>query len=71
MHDLLKREQIYNLRVHYKSLLVICRQKMVRLVLETIYINNKMAFHYVIREWNNSIQFGYSKEYNSIFSIRI
>ena len=25
-----KNEQIYNLRIHYKSWLVICRQKMVR-----------------------------------------
>ena len=33
MYDLLKTEQIYNLRIqfHYKSWLVICRQKMVHL----------------------------------------
>ena len=31
MHDLLKKEQIYNSRVHYKFWLVICRQTMMRL----------------------------------------
>ena len=31
MNDLLKKKQIYNFRIHYKSWLVICKKKTVRL----------------------------------------
>ena len=40
MYDVLKKEHIYNLRIHCKSWLVICRHKTVRL--ETTLASNKI-----------------------------
>ena len=48
MHDLLEKEEICNLRIYYKSWLVICRQKMVPL--ETTVLRarliNAMYYYY-------------------------